>query len=405
MALYLVGGVVRDLLLGRKTLDLDLTVEGDGLAFARSVAGRYKASVVQYERFATARLVLPDGQKIDIASTRRESYADPAALPKVEPSSVRVDLFRRDFTINAMAVQLNAGNFGLLHDPYSGQRDLRSKTLRVLHEESFRDDPTRIFRAIRFMQRFGFSLESGSRRLLAEAAAANLISRLSGPRLRNEVLLLLAEHQPSRATDWLVRLNLLRFLHPRLRYTRRVKRLLDAVSPACAWWAKLRSAPSVERPVICLMALLSEAGPSILRSVAQRMNLSSGQSAAIDWSGSQTDLILKRLLQNRELRPSQVYRLLIGLPPEALVLLAAKMQLPAAGREARRCRQRLARYMKRDRHAAIAVRGEDLKKLGLKPGPRFKSILDRLLGARLDGKVKTEAEEREMAYRMVARSG
>jgi len=405
VGLYLVGGVVRDLLLGRKTFDLDLTVEGDGLAFARSVASQYKAGVVQFERFATARLVLPDGQKIDIASTRREAYADPATLPKVEPSSLRADLYRRDFTINAMAIQLNAGEFGLLHDPYSGQQDLRSKTLRVLHEESFRDDPTRIFRAIRFMQRFGFALEPGTRRLLTEAAAANLISRLSGPRLRNEVLLLLAERQPSRATDWLVRLKLLRFLHPRLQYTRRVKRLLDAVSPACAWWRKLRFAPSVDRPVTYLMALLSEARPSVIQSVAQRLKLTSGQSAAIKWSGIQTDHIQERLSENRELRPSQVYRLLIGLPPEALLLLAAKTQLSAAGKEARRCRRRLVRYMKRDRHASIAVRGDDLKKLGLKPGPRYKYILDRLLDARLDGEVGTVAEERELAYRMVRISG
>jgi len=405
MTLYLVGGVVRDLLLGRKTFDLDLTVEGDGLAFARSVAGRYKAGVVQFERFATARLVLPDGQKIDIASTRRESYADPAALPEVKPSTLCEDLYRRDFTINAMAVQLNMGDFGLLHDPYGGRRDLRSKTIRVLHEESFRDDPTRVFRAIRFMQRFGFSLEPWTRRLLTEAAAENLINRLSGPRLRNELFLLLAERNPSDVIAWLVRLKLLRFLHPRLRYTRRTKRLMDAVSPACVWWKELNPVPSVDRPIIYLMALLSEAGASVLRSVARRLQLSSMQSAAVARSGEQTDLILKRLSQNRELRPSQIYRLLRSLPPEAMILLAAKAQLPAAGKGMRRCRQRLARYMKRDRHVVTTVRGDDLRKLGLKPGPRYKDILDQILEARLDGKVRSEADEHELASRMIARSG
>src|SRR6185295_2270301 len=148
VSLYLVGGVVRDLLLKRENWDLDLTVEGDGIAFARAVSERYRAGLAVFERFATSRLVFPEGLMIDIATTRRESYAQPAALPDVEPASLNEDLYRRDFTINAMAIQLNAAQFGRLYDPYGGWQDLKAKTLRVLHTGSFRDDPTRIFRAI-----------------------------------------------------------------------------------------------------------------------------------------------------------------------------------------------------------------------------------------------------------------
>src|SRR6185295_6671142 len=177
VAVYLVGGVVRDLLLKREILDLDLTVEGDGMAFARLVADRYGAGLAVFERFATARLAFPDGLKMDIATTRRESYAQPAVLPTVQPASIEEDLFRRDFTINAIAVQLNPHQFGSVFDPCGGQGDLRVRTIRVLHSGSFQDDPTRIFRAIRFEQRFGFRLERTTVGLLAQAASKDLIQR------------------------------------------------------------------------------------------------------------------------------------------------------------------------------------------------------------------------------------
>src|SRR5262249_7741070 len=193
MALYLVGGVVRDLLLKRKTWDLDLTVEGNGIVFARLVAERYGCGQAVFDRFATSRLVFPSGLKMDIATTRRESYAQPAALPEVEPASLNEDLYRRDFTINAMAIQLNQEQYGQLYDPYGGKHDLKAKTLRVLHARSFQDDPTRIFRAIRFEQRFGFRIERSTMHLLTQAASTNLIQQLSGPRLQNEILLLFAE--------------------------------------------------------------------------------------------------------------------------------------------------------------------------------------------------------------------
>src|SRR4029079_43227 len=189
--LYLVGGVVRDLLLKRNIWDLDLTVEGDGPSFARLAAKRFGAGLALFERFATARLVFPRGLKVDIASTRRESYADPAALPDVVKASLEEDLFRRDFTINAMAIQLNQPCWAELHDPYGGQGDLKHKVLRVLHDKNFIDDPTRIFRAIRFAERFKFRLEPNPARLLARAAKTDLVARLSGPRLANEMFALM----------------------------------------------------------------------------------------------------------------------------------------------------------------------------------------------------------------------
>lgn len=405
VSLYLVGGVVRDLLLRRENWDLDLTLEGDGIAFARLVADRYRAGLAVFERFATARLVLPNRLKIDIASTRRESYVKPAALPDVASASLREDLYRRDFTINAMAIQLNPATFGELHDPYGGQRDLKAKTIRVLHEASFLDDPTRIFRAIRFTQRFGFSLEPSTRGLLEEAAATNLIQQLSGPRLCNEILLLLGERDPRKPIKCLAFLRLLRFLHPRLRYTNKDERIIAVLPRALAWWKKQCPDHVVERPLVYLMALLSKAGPAVLRSVTQRLQLSSLQSKTVEWAGRKTDRLVLALEHPKDMRPAQVYRLLAGLPDDALVLLVAKGLAMRKGGGVHRLTRRLSRFLKHDRLATTILRGEDLKRLGLEPGPQFKTILDRLLDARLNGRVRTESDERAFVHRVAQKPG
>lgn len=400
LPIYLVGGVVRDLLLGRENWDLDVTVEGDGIAFARFVADRYGAGVAFFERFATARLVLPDGLKLDIASTRRESYAKPAALPDVAPAALKEDLYRRDFTINAMAIQLNPVGFGRLYDPYGGRHDLKARTIRVLHEGSFIDDPTRIFRAVRFTERFGFRLEPVTGRLLRRAAATNIVTSLSGPRLCNEILLLMNERDPDRTTETLGRLKLLRFLHPRLRYGKQVKRLFTVLPRTLDWWRKHCSEVPVDQPLSYLMALLSDSGPTVIRSVIQRLQLSNAQSQAVEWAGQRTSRMARELMRRTEMRPARVHRLLMAMPVEAVVLAFAKSRVTKKHESVRCFQRRLLRFVKRDRHVSIAVRGDDLKRFGLAPGPRFKKILDRLLDARINGEVKTEAQERDMARRM-----
>ncbi len=390
---YVVGGVVRDLLLGHVTLDLDLTVAGDGIAFARLVADRYGAGLAAFERFATARLVFPDGLKMDIATTRRESYAQPAVLPTVQPASIEEDLYRRDFTINAMAMQLNPGQFGRVLDAYGGQRDLRARTIRVLHAGSFQDDPTRIFRAIRFEQRFGFRLERTASRLLAQATSTNLIQQLSGPRLQNEILLLFAEHDPVRAIARLAQLKLLRFLHRRLCYTTNVRRVVTAVPKALAWWARRFTDSVVDRPIVYLMALSSESSPAVVAAMIRRLALSRVQAENVSAGGSRIDRALKRLTNKGTVRPSQVYRLFADLSDEALVLLLAKQVSMQHGVRLSLLKRHLVAYVK-NRTIKTALTGRDLQTMGLKPGPRYRTILGKLLDARIDGMITTEAEER-----------
>lgn len=405
IGLYLVGGVVRDLLLKKSNWDLDLTVEGEGISFARLVAERYGAGIALFERFATARLILPNGLKVDIASTRRESYANPAVLPDVRSASLDEDLFRRDFTINAMAIQLNSGYWGRLRDPYGGQQDLKNKMLRVLHDRSFVDDPTRIFRAIRFAQRFGFRLEANTERLLARAASTNLVARLSGPRLANEIFALMKEDRPDLAIGRLRRLRLLRFLHPRLRIEKQTERLMAALPQAIGWWECHYPKISLDGPLLWVMALLAHAPPSVISGITQRLQLSAAQARALEWAGEKTSRISQILSDDALLRPSQIYRLLSELPDEALALVLAKGCITYEGGGIRRLKRRLTRFFRRDRQVTATINGETLKQFGLRPGPHFKEILDRLLDERLDGKITAAAQEWERARDLVKQYG
>jgi len=404
VSVYLVGGVARDLLLKRENWDLDLTVEGDGIAFARLVADRYGAGLAVFERFATARLAFPDGLKMDIATTRRESYAQPAVLPTVQPASIEEDLSRRDFTINAIAVQLNPRQFGRLLDPYGGQRDLRARTIRVLHAGSFQDDPTRIFRAIRFEQRFGFRLERTTVHLLAQAASTNLIQQLSGPRLQNEILLLFAEHDPVRAISRLAQLKLLRFLHRRLCYTKNVKRVVTAVPKAFAWWASRFPDSVIDRPIVYLMALSNESSPVVVAAMIRRLALSREQAKNVSAGGRRVDRALKKLTNKGTVRPSQVYRLLADFSDEALVLLLAKQVSEQHGVRLSLLKRHLVAYVK-NKAVRTALTGRDLQAMGLQPGPQYKTILGKLLDARIDGMITTEAEERAFVQKRLGLAG
>jgi tRNA nucleotidyltransferase (CCA-adding enzyme) len=400
VSLYLVGGVVRDLLLKRENWDLDLAVEGDGIAFARLVADRYGAGLAVFERFATARLAFPDGLKMDIATTRQESYAQPALLPTVQPASIEEDLSRRDFTINAIAVQLNPQQFGRLLDPYGGQRDLRARIICVLHAGSFQDDPTRIFRAIRFEQRFGFRLERATVGLLVQAASTDLIQGLSGPRLRNEILLLFAERDPVRAIARMGQLKLLRFLHRRLCYTKNVKQVVAAVPKALTWWVRRFPDSVIDRPIVYLMAVSSESTSTVVDGMIRRLALSREQAKNMGIVGRRVDRALKSLTDKGTARPSQVYRLLADFSDETLVLLLAKQMGTRHGARLSLLKRHLAAYVK-NKSVKTALTGRDLQAMGLKPGPQYKTILGKLLDARIDGMVKTEAEERALVEKQL----
>ena len=214
---YIVGGFLRDVLLGVENLDLDIIIEGDAITFVKLLKEKIALDMVTHRRFGTATITLPDGFKIDLASARKEHYAYPAVLPTVTFSSIREDLIRRDFTINALAVKINRNNFGQLLDLFEGQKDLTERKVRILHDRSFIDDPTRIFRAIRFEQRYNFKIEEQTLKLMREALASGMLERLTRSRLGREFILLLKEAKPLKAISRFDQLCGLQVIHPLIR--------------------------------------------------------------------------------------------------------------------------------------------------------------------------------------------
>jgi tRNA nucleotidyltransferase (CCA-adding enzyme) len=212
---FVVGGAVRDLLLGQKTLDLDIVVEGEGIPFAVRLAESLQARLKSHERFGTATIIFQDGLRLDVATARTEVYDRPAALPRVTPGSIRDDMYRRDFTINAMAASLMPGEYGRLLDDFRGLRDLRQRRIRVLHEKSFLDDPTRIFRAVRFESRLGFRIVRSTRALIDEALSRRILDGLEDYRVATELRLILEEPEPAGPVRRLAELGIFDSLNSR----------------------------------------------------------------------------------------------------------------------------------------------------------------------------------------------
>ena len=389
LSLFVVGGCVRDLLLGRENLDLDLVVEGDGIAFARQLGQLLHARVKVHERFGTAVIILPDGYTFDIATARTEYYEYPTALPTVEPSSIKKDLHRRDFTINALAVRLNGKEFGDVLDFYGGQRDLNDKVIRVLHGLSFIEDPTRVFRAIRFEIRFGFHLGKDTTALIAGAVKMDIFHRLSGYRVLAELKLLFSEREPRRAIARLGEFGLLRFIHPKLSWSDRLDKLLKALDEAVDWYRLLYLDRKMNKWLAYMMGLVEVLPERAIQEVLKRFPFSEPEATTLTMAREASHTIIRRLASKRALKPAEVYHLLSGLSDETLLILMAKSKGDAVKRQ-------VSAFLTTYQHVKPTLTGADLRSMGLKPGPKFKQILDRLLDARLNQEVKTEAEERRL---------
>ena len=399
LSVYVVGGFVRDFLLGIENLDIDLVIEGDGIAFARALAKQTGGQVKAHARFGTAVVILSDGRKVDVATARTEHYEYPTALPTVEQSSIKKDLYRRDFTINTLAIRLNQRAFGELVDFYGGQRDLHERAIRVLHGLSFVEDPTRVFRAIRFEHRFGFRLGKETLALIKGAVKMDLFHRLSGHRLLEELRLLLSELKPKPALRRLADLDLLRFIHPRLTWSARLASLMQAVEDTLDWykiaaldWPEGQAA----KPwVVYLMALLEPLPARAVEDTLTRLAAPASVAQAVRAGRITAHGALRRLAARPAPGPAQAYHLLVGLSDETLLLVLAKAKTEFVKRL-------VVSFLAVDRRIKPALTGADLKALGLKPGPRYRQILKRLLDARLNGDVCTAEEERALARRLIS---
>ena len=393
VALFVVGGCVRDLLMGIQNLDLDFVVEGDGIAFARKLADLSRARVKVHERFGTAIVLLPDGFKLDVATARTEYYEYPTALPTVEQSSVKKDLYRRDFTINALAVRLNGKGFGEVLDFYGGQRDLNDKVIRVLHGLSFVEDPTRVFRAIRFETRFGFHLGKDTTALIAGAVKMKLFHRLSGHRLLEELKLLFSEREPRQSIKRMAELGLLRFIHPKLSWSDRLERILNAVDEVVDWYRLLYLDRKVDVWLVYLMGLLEVLPEHAVKDMLKRFPFSEQQATKLKMARVGSHSAIRRLATKRPITPAEIYRLLSGLSDETLLILMAKSKGDTVKRH-------VSAFLTTYQQVKPILSGTDLKAMGLKPGPKFKQILEQLLDARMNGAVVTESDERDLVLKL-----
>jgi tRNA nucleotidyltransferase (CCA-adding enzyme) len=371
--LFLVGGVVRDLLLGTPIRDLDLVVEGDAAGLAAEAARRLGGRVRLHGRFRTAVLELPGGGRVDIASSRRESYAHPGALPRVAAAAIEEDLRRRDFTINAMAIEIAPASRPTLLDPFGGRVDLARKRLRFLHDRSAFDDPTRAFRAVRYANRLGLELEPGTARAIRRALASGAFLELSGDRLRRELALIFAEPGAARAAVLLARFGLAGTLGARLPVGRAERARLSRAEHLARVW------PEVAGWSLFLLAWAAGRSPSELRRIADRLAAAGdSRQALLRWT--KTRRLLPRL--SRVERPSTTHRLLKGLTP--LEGAALSVCLPSGAAE---CVLAAAHGS-----ARLAISGRDLVASGVAPGPAIGRALRETLEARLDGRLSAREE-------------
>jgi tRNA nucleotidyltransferase (CCA-adding enzyme) len=387
VCVYAVGGFVRDLLLGVRDEDLDLTVEGDGVAFAQQLAAATGGICKGPSEFGTAVVIAHDGHKIDVATARRETYKHPAALPTVEPGTIRDDLLRRDFSINTLAFALNGPQAFTLLDWYGGSADLAEGVIRVLHNRSFRDDPTRLFRAIRLEQRFGFVLHRHTLRLLQRAVDKRWIELLSGARLWRELRLILEGESPVACLRRMDELGMLPQIDANLTLSPDRLDLLTRLTEARLELAE-RHAETIGRAwPVYLAALLHGLEAHISRRVGDRLTLSPRLTQDLIAGLSAAEGACQRLCQAESPRPSEVVAALRRLPLEMLPLLLALC--PAA-----KVQQHVQQYLTRWRHIRPGLTGDDLKRLGVPQGPHIGRLLTRVLAAKLDGEAPTpEAEE------------
>ncbi len=381
---------MRDLLLGRPSTDFDLVVEGDAIAFARGLSGRYGGHVTAHTRFGTAQWFMPTPGHLalDFVSTRSESYKHPGALPAVTPGTLQDDLGRRDFTINTLAMRLDGEHWGELHDELGGLQDLRQGLLRVLHPASFMDDPTRLFRMVRYEQRYGLHVAPETLSLVAPALP--LVNLLSADRVRHELDLILEEDLAAAMLDRLANLELLSSIHPAVPWDRstraRFLRATDRLPESPIKFLPSNSDKAFLAWHFWLMVLSEED----LLALENRLHfhaklLHSLQAAAVLYR----DLSSLAGMQ----KPSQVVARLDDLPVTAAY--AVYLAVPAG-----QARRNLQNYLEIWRGLKPVTTGHTLMKRGLQPGPRFQHILTRLRQAWLDGEVHSELEETKLLEKL-----
>ncbi len=416
MHVYAVGGFVRDLLLKTPNYDIDLVVEnadpearGNAISYARTLAARLGGRVREHQKFLTCTVVYPGAggreERVDVATARLEYYEQPGALPTVEHSSIRMDLYRRDFTINALAIRLDVAPMGQIVDFFGGQRDIKDKIIRVLHTLSFVEDPTRCLRAVRFEQRYGFRIGPGTEKLIKNAVALKLLEKLSPSRIFNEFEHICAEETACQAFMRLSELGLLQAVDPQLAVPPDKEYSLERTAKVVAWYRLLYFEEPMRPWMLYFLALAGQGSYAEALECFTKLGIPlafkeelMGGREKMRFARQQ----LRRLMKQGEgrFRVSELCRALQPLPLECTLYLMAEARDPET-------RRALSRYITAWRTARPDLDGRDLERMGLAPGPAYGTILRRLLQAKLDGEAPDPASQEALAAELVrlAREG
>lgn len=396
---YAVGGFVRDLLLRRDNLDIDIVVEGgNGIILAEEVASRKGARVRAHQRFKTAVIVFPDGFKMDVATARLEYYERPGALPTVEQSSLKLDLYRRDFIINTLAIALNPGKFGELIDFFGAQRDLKEKTIRVLHNLSFVEDPTRMLRAVRFSEKFGFRISKHTLNLIKNSVKLDMFKELSGARLFDELKNILEEDVSAKCIEKLHELGILKLIHQGITWDVDRELFFERAREAVAWHELLYTEEKAEGWLVLFLALTDPLNQDELERLAKRLSMEGRKVMEVIASRSEGLRGLRTVSMGMARKNSEIYGLLNGLPIEAMLYLIAK-----AGEDD--AKKAISTYITRLRGIKTELGGEDLLAMGMKQGPAIGEVLEMLIKKRLDGEISTREEEEALAAEFIKNGG
>ncbi len=391
---FVVGGFVRDLFLYRQDEDLDIVIEGEGIAFARKYAELVGARIHTHEKFGTAVIIFPDGFKIDVASARMEYYKFPAALPVVEMSSIKLDLYRRDFTINTLAIQLNPDKFGTLIDFFAARKDIKEKIIRILHNLSFVEDPTRVFRAIRFEQRFEFTIGKLTAGLISNAVSMDFFRGLSGKRVFTELRLIMEEKSSASAIMRLNDFDLLKVIHPSITLDKIFIALLKSVKEVLSWHDLLFLDESYKRWIVFFLVVINQCNAKRAQEICRRFELAPEYEKFFCVERFEADRCGSWLERNQTVSDSVLYRKLSGFRTELILYMMAAARKQAV-------KKSISHFFTDLRRTGISLKGRDLKKMKLTPGPVYRQVLSAVLDAKLDGKLETKEDEIAFAHHYV----
>lgn len=379
---YLVGGVVRDILLNKPNFDIDIVIEGDGINFSNKLANKINAKVWTHRKFKTSVIVLENKRHIDVATARIEYYEKPAALPDIEQASIKQDLYRRDFTINSMAVSLNKDNYMTLLDFFGGRKDLTNKKIKVMHKLSFVEDPTRIFRAVRFEQRFAFKIDIATENLIRNAIRMEIISKLTGVRIRDELIAIFEEESPGKPLKRLYELGALEKINIHVKIdTRFENKLIKVLSE----YEKIKKfyGECLKRWRLVFCMLLCDFDENEIIRWCSEMKVRNKDTEVILSSVKMKKNTVEKL-RGRILNNSELYLTLKNVPAELQVILYSYGS---------NIMQNISNYVRNLKDVKLSVNGDTLIKLGFRHGSEIGKALEKLILLKLDGKIKNNEDE------------